>query len=103
MFVSPCEVIGKEKPLVYVLEEKGIESFEDVSINPELPTEQKLELKKLMKKHAVIFTDKQGLTSLVRHAIQLNCEKSIREKQNSLLFSTIQPIQNKVQSSRIFV
>ena len=56
--VIPCEKIGEEEPLVYVLEVRDTESFEDVSNNPELSTEQKLELKKLHKEYGVTFSDK---------------------------------------------
>ncbi|KAK4304433.1 hypothetical protein Pmani_023605 [Petrolisthes manimaculis] len=57
--------------LLRVLEVKGTESTNDVSINPEIRQDQKDGLDNLITNSADIFTDKPGHTDLIEHKIVL--------------------------------
>ena len=81
-----------------ILETSKCESCNDINVNPELLPEQKEQLLTLISEFSDIFTSKPGVTSLVKHKIELTEAGPVREKQYPLPFSTKEIIEQEVQS-----
>ena len=91
--------VDEDEPLIPLPEVKGEgETYNDVSINPDLSSSQKTELKRLIEEYKVIFSDRPGLTNLEEHVINLADKVPVREKQYPIPFSTKAAIEDEVQS-----
>jgi hypothetical protein len=73
--VSTVKKIDIELPSL-----KPKETVHDVHINPELTSERKAELEKLVEEYSDVFTDVPGSTNLIEHDIKLTSTTPVRSR-----------------------
>ncbi len=66
-----------EEDLIQLLGAKVGKTYKDVTINPDLPSDQRAELIKLLKQYAHIFSNKPGVTDLVEHEVRITTEEPL--------------------------
>ncbi|KAK3877996.1 hypothetical protein Pcinc_017329 [Petrolisthes cinctipes] len=76
---------------------EGTETLIEVNINPDLPEEKKQQLYGLVEQFSIIFTDRHGSTSVMKHVIHLTQDGPVREKQYPLSYATREAVEREVQ------
>ena len=73
------------------------ESYQDVQLNPELPPEQRTEMKTILQEFPDVFTDLPGKTNLVECDIKLTSTDPVKVKQYPMPYSMTEEIKIEVQ------
>ena len=69
----------------------------DVTINPELPSDQRAELIALLEEYAHMFSDKPGVTDLVEGKVRLPSEEPVHTKSYTIPYAMRETINAKVR------
>ena len=74
------------------------EGYKDVNVNPELNTEQKQEINRLLFEFADIFTDVPKVTTLGEHSIELTTDDPVRSRAYPLPYAMRESVDKEIDS-----
>jgi len=74
------------------------ECYKDVNVNPELNTEPKQEINRLLFEFADIFTDVPKVTTLDEHSIELTTDDPVKSRAYPLPYATRKSVDKEIDS-----
>ena len=74
------------------------ETVKDVVVNPELPKEQQIEIREILKQYSDIFTDIPKVTNLMEHKVELTNHDPIRCKAYPIPYKMQEVIDKEIES-----
>src|SRR5688572_17535504 len=74
-----------------------VETIEHVNVNPELSVVQKNEIKELLCEFSDVFSSNPGLTDLVEHKVELECDRPIRCKPYPVPFALQDVVEQEIE------
>ena len=74
------------------------ETVKDVVVNPELPKEQQIEIREILKQYSDIFTDIPKVTNLMEHKVELTNHDPIRCKAYPMPYKMQEVIDKEIES-----